>query len=76
MLTKKQKDGIRTFFYHLLVGGLCLAMIYPIVWMVASSLKGQEKYGQELLPSFLKCSRGKITALAGPGLAVLPSASI
>jgi len=39
-LTKKQKDLIRTFFYHLFVGGLCLLMIYPIVWMVASSFKG------------------------------------
>ncbi|MCB8943730.1 MAG: carbohydrate ABC transporter permease [Ardenticatenaceae bacterium] len=39
-LTKKQKDAIRSFFYHLLVGGLCLLMIYPIIWMVASSLKG------------------------------------
>lgn len=40
LLTKKQKDNIRGFFYHLFVGGLCLLMIYPIIWMVASSLKG------------------------------------
>lgn len=39
-LTKKQKDHIRSFFYHLFVGGLCLLMIYPIIWMVASSFKG------------------------------------
>jgi len=39
-LTKKQKDDIRSTLYHLFVGGLCLVMIYPIIWMVASSFKG------------------------------------
>lgn len=39
-LTKKQKDRITSFFYHLFVGGLCLFMIYPIIWMVSSSFKG------------------------------------
>lgn len=39
-LTKKQKNRIKAFFFHLLVGGLCLVMIYPIMWMVASSFKG------------------------------------
>lgn len=39
-MTKKQKDRIRTVLYHVLVGSLCFVMIYPIMWMVASSLKG------------------------------------
>jgi multiple sugar transport system permease protein len=39
-LTKKQKDVVRGFFFHLLVGGFCLIMIYPILWLVSSSLKG------------------------------------
>jgi multiple sugar transport system permease protein len=42
-LTKKQKDRIRSFFYHLFVGGLCLVMIYPIIWMFASSFKGPDE---------------------------------
>ncbi len=39
-LTKKQRDLIRTVVYHTLVGGVCLIMIYPILWLFASSLKG------------------------------------
>ena len=39
-LTKKHKDWIRAVIYHLFVGSLCLLMIYPIIWMVASSFKG------------------------------------
>lgn len=39
-LTKKQRDLARAALYHLVVGGLCLLMIYPILWMIASSFKG------------------------------------
>jgi multiple sugar transport system permease protein len=39
-LTKRQKDDVRSLIYHFLVGLACLLMIYPILWMVASSLKG------------------------------------
>jgi multiple sugar transport system permease protein len=39
-LTKKQKDRFRSLVYHLLVAGFCLVMIYPILWLFASSLKG------------------------------------
>ncbi|MFZ6026682.1 MAG: carbohydrate ABC transporter permease [Chloroflexota bacterium] len=38
--TKKQKDALTSLIYHVLVGGFCLIMIYPILWMFASSLKG------------------------------------
>lgn len=40
LMTKKQKDAIRSVIYHSLVAAFCLAMIYPILWLVASSLKG------------------------------------
>jgi multiple sugar transport system permease protein len=39
-LTKKQKDFLRSIVFHLLVGGFCLIMIYPILWLVSSSFKG------------------------------------
>ncbi len=39
-LTKKQKDALRNLAFHLIVGGFCLIMIYPILWLVSSSLKG------------------------------------
>ena len=39
-LTKKQKDRLRGLVYHLLVGSFCVVMIYPILWLFASSLKG------------------------------------
>jgi multiple sugar transport system permease protein len=38
--TKKQKERVRGGFYHILVGLACLLMIYPILWLFASSLKG------------------------------------
>ncbi len=34
---------VRTVLYHLLVGGFCLLMIYPIIWMIASSFKAQDE---------------------------------
>lgn len=40
LLTKRQRDFLWAMVYHLFVGGLCLLMIYPIIWMVASSFKG------------------------------------
>lgn len=41
-VTKKKKRSIRSkdVLYHLLVGGLCLLMVYPIIWMISSSFKG------------------------------------
>jgi multiple sugar transport system permease protein len=39
-LSKKQKDAFRSLLFHLVVGGFCLIMLYPILWMVSSSLKG------------------------------------
>jgi multiple sugar transport system permease protein len=39
-LTKKQKDALRNLAFHLIVGGFCLIMIYPILWLISSSLKG------------------------------------
>jgi multiple sugar transport system permease protein len=39
-LTKKQKDALRGLAFHLVVGGFCLIMIYPILWLFSSSLKG------------------------------------
>ena len=38
--TRKQKERIRSAVYHILVSLACLVMIYPILWLFASSLKG------------------------------------
>jgi multiple sugar transport system permease protein len=39
-LTKKQKDRIHGLVYHLLIVAFCAIMVYPILWLFASSLKG------------------------------------
>ncbi len=38
-LTRRQKNFLRAALYHLAVGLTGLAMIYPILWMVAASFK-------------------------------------
>ncbi len=38
-LTRRQKEGIRSVIYHVLVGAFCLVMLYPVLWLFASSLK-------------------------------------
>jgi multiple sugar transport system permease protein len=38
--TKKQREQMRSRVYHVLVSLACLVMIYPILWLFASSLKG------------------------------------
>jgi multiple sugar transport system permease protein len=50
---KRWKPGI----YHLLVGGLALLMIYPILWLAASSLKPNDEifaHAYSLIPSRLE----------------------
>jgi multiple sugar transport system permease protein len=42
-LNKKQKDKIRSVVYHLLVGGFCLIMLYPIFWLFSSSFKAPDQ---------------------------------
>ncbi|MCO5185622.1 MAG: carbohydrate ABC transporter permease [Anaerolineae bacterium] len=37
---KKRSIRSRDVLFHLIVGGLCLLMIYPIIWMISSSFKG------------------------------------
>lgn len=47
----------KTISYHLLVGFLALGMIYPILWLVASSLKPNDEIfttAYSLIPSSLK----------------------
>jgi multiple sugar transport system permease protein len=39
-LTRKQKERIRSAFYYVLTGLACIGMIYPILWLFASSFKG------------------------------------
>ncbi len=39
-LTKKQREQMRSKVYHILVSLACLVMIYPLLWLFASSLKG------------------------------------
>jgi multiple sugar transport system permease protein len=38
-MSKKTKDRINAIVYHVLVSASCFIMLYPILWMVASSLK-------------------------------------
>ncbi len=38
-LSKRQKNFLKAAFYHVAVGLVGLAMIYPIAWMVAASFK-------------------------------------
>jgi multiple sugar transport system permease protein len=42
-LTAKQKKALRSLTYHGLVFAACLVMIYPILWMFASSLKAPDE---------------------------------
>jgi multiple sugar transport system permease protein len=47
----------KSLSYHLLVGGLALCMIYPILWLVASSLKPNDEIfstAYSLIPSRLE----------------------
>ncbi|MCZ8514718.1 carbohydrate ABC transporter permease [Paenibacillus filicis] len=49
----------KSFLYHLIVGGLALLMIYPLLWLAASSLKpNQEIFANaySLIPSRLEFS--------------------
>jgi multiple sugar transport system permease protein len=39
----RQSKLARTVAYHALVGGTCLVMIYPILWLFASSLKAPDE---------------------------------
>lgn len=38
-MSKKTKDRTNAIIYHVLVSASCFIMLYPILWMVASSLK-------------------------------------
>lgn len=51
------KRAARGFLYHLLVGGLAFMMLYPILWLVASSLKPNDEIfstAYSLIPSRLE----------------------
>lgn len=38
-LTFSQKEKLKNILFHVLVGGFCIFMLYPLLWMVAGSLK-------------------------------------
>lgn len=38
-MSKRTKDRIKAFIYHAFVASSCFIMLYPIFWMIASSLK-------------------------------------
>lgn len=49
----------KSFLYHLLVGGIALIMIYPILWLVISSLKPNDEIfstAYSLIPSTIEWS--------------------
>ncbi len=44
-MSKKTKDRIKAVVYHTFVALSCFIMLYPILWMIASSLKERRRYG-------------------------------
>lgn len=54
MTTISLKKSIKPYGYHIVVGALALVMIYPILWLVASSLKPNDEIfsnAYSLIPS-------------------------
>ena len=54
--SQTRRKRIRTALYHLSVGVLGLIMIYPILWLFASSLKGADEiwtHAASLIPKTL-----------------------
>ncbi len=54
---KKNQSLINSFLYHLLVGVIGLLMLYPVLWLVASSLKPEDEIWtnvNSLVPSQLE----------------------
>ena len=43
ILSRKQRSRLRSLAYHFTVGGLCVIMFYPILWLFASSLKAPDE---------------------------------
>jgi len=43
ILSRGQRSRLRDVAYHFTVGGLCLIMFYPILWLFASSLKAPDE---------------------------------
>ncbi len=41
-LSKKNREALKSAIYHLFVAASCFIMLYPILWMIASSLKPTE----------------------------------
>lgn len=41
--SRRRSRALGTFAYHLVVGGLAFAMIYPIIWLLGSSFKGPDE---------------------------------
>ena len=39
--SRARNNGVRTLVYHTLVAGFGLVMIYPILWLFASSFKSR-----------------------------------
>ncbi len=39
-MPKKKRDFFNSIVFHVLVGGFCIIMLYPILWLFGSSLKG------------------------------------
>ena len=53
----RNRSWMRQLLYHLVIGFLALAMIYPIIWMAASSLKPNDEIfatAHSLIPSKLE----------------------
>jgi len=53
-MSKKTKDRIKAIIYHAFVVSSCFVMLYPIFWMIASSLKETSEiwtHASSLIPS-------------------------
>ena len=51
---KQKQELVKSFFYHLFVGGFCLVMVYPLLWLFSSSLKPTDEIWRtvmQLIPS-------------------------
>ena len=73
-LSKRQKNFLKAASYHVAVGLIGLAMIYPILWMVAASFKETSEIWTNVDSLFPKAkSISKTIRTAGEGSAGSPS---
>lgn len=48
MVGTARRSGWRAVAWHVVLGGICLLMLYPVLWMVSSSLKPEQAIFSDL----------------------------